>query len=328
MSPSFETLHDRFQNSLDGFLWDQWVAIGVAGAARNPSIPFIIDPEALLLASTQFAGHDSRLMEEVLDWILANGDLLNLQRLKNVNTSFQIGSSSVLREIATIASASGQTAWKKLLTFGAEKPRVPSVYGEDIRTRGMSFHPDPNRPEAFLFRMRAIFGLNARPEILTWLLTHSSGHPALIARETSWFSKSVQAALNEMGRSGLLDSRVVDRRKVFQLVERDQWTSLFQPDGELRWFAQGAFYLASAHLRETLASLSRKKDASPGLQSMIIRDRLPSIRAALELAGIAEGADERRRRTGDEMVNAFRAMVAQVCGVMEREGESLLSEED
>lgn len=65
------------------FLWRQWSQLGVAG-----EIPFldhwIIDPEALLLATLRLGRFDPRLFDEVMAWCVQNGRWLSLQRLKNL----------------------------------------------------------------------------------------------------------------------------------------------------------------------------------------------------------------------------------------------------
>ena len=53
------------------FLWSQWSTLGLAGYA-NSETPCITDPEALLLLSTSIARQDSRLFDEVLDWMREN----------------------------------------------------------------------------------------------------------------------------------------------------------------------------------------------------------------------------------------------------------------
>jgi hypothetical protein len=61
-----------------------------------------------------------------------------------------------------------------------------------LELHGMSQPPDPRARETLVFTLRALLGVNARAEILAWLLTHDSGHPAAIARSTGYFSKSIQ----------------------------------------------------------------------------------------------------------------------------------------
>jgi len=61
-----DTKHKLTEQMLQ-FLWRQWSALGVAG---EPEIVdhWVIDPEALLLVSSEFARYDSRLFDEILDW--------------------------------------------------------------------------------------------------------------------------------------------------------------------------------------------------------------------------------------------------------------------
>lgn len=106
-----------------------------------------------------------------------------------------------------------------------------------IELRGMSQSPDPSRVSNLLCCLRALFGVNVRAEIIAWLLTHESGHPAAIARDTGYFSKSVQHTLNEMEDSGHIRSRRDGREKIFW-VKPGAWDFLIswsQPLGFPRW---------------------------------------------------------------------------------------------
>ena len=73
---SFQELKHSLSEALVQLLWDQWVSIGVAGAPRSRPVPFVVDPEALLLATTRFGLSDARLMGEAIDWLAVNGRLL------------------------------------------------------------------------------------------------------------------------------------------------------------------------------------------------------------------------------------------------------------
>lgn len=324
MKPAFQQLESAFQDSLEGFLWDQWVSIGLAGVARYGFVPFVIDPEALLLATTQFARHESRFMEEVLDWVEWHGQILSVQRIKNLQADPGVGYVPVLTEIAKIVSQSRQKHWKTLIPSGETTPKSkePPVYGKEVELRGMSVDPDPNDAESFLFRMRAVFGVNARAEILTWLLTHPSGHPARIARETGWYSKSVQSILNDLESSGLVDAQRSDREKHFRM-EREKWLQLLQPQEELRWFTQPPFYLACHYLQQTLETLGQAADSSEHMHSILIRERLTSTRAALKLAGHEEWFSGSQRLSGEALVSSFVEAVQEICRVLNEERERL-----
>jgi hypothetical protein len=326
MKNSFQTLESSLQDSLEGFLWDQWVAIGLGGVARYGYVPFVIDPEALLLATTQFAGHDARFMESVIDWVDGHGQHLSVQRLKNLPSNPGIGSIPVMMEMVKIVSQSRQKHWKTLLTMAdvsAQSTDVPA-FAKGIALRGMSYAPDPNDSESFLFRMRAVFGVNTRAEVLTWLLTHASGHPANIARETGWYVKSVQTILNDLESSGLVAAHRTDREKVFQL-DRAKWLHLLQPNGELHWFTQPPFYLACHYLGETLRSLANASDSSERMLAILVREHLSSTQSALILAGRGDWFSGLQQFSGESLVSRFVETVQKICQVLREDRGRLIS---
>ena len=100
---------------------------------------------------------------------------------------------------------------------------------EPLELRGMSQPPDSESPRNLIFTLRALLGVNARAEIMGWLLTHESGHPAAIARSTGYFSKSIQQILNEMTESGQVSSIRIGREKHFSISHRQRWQTLLCP---------------------------------------------------------------------------------------------------
>jgi hypothetical protein len=56
----------RLREEICDLLWDQWSALGVAGRASGKAVPFVVDPEALLLATMRFGNDDGRLVMEVM----------------------------------------------------------------------------------------------------------------------------------------------------------------------------------------------------------------------------------------------------------------------
>ena len=86
-------------DKLVSFLWSQWSTLGLAGYA-NSETPCITDPEALLLLSTSIARQDSRLFDEVLDWMRENESWLNLQRLRHLMKEYPYGEPTILGAMA------------------------------------------------------------------------------------------------------------------------------------------------------------------------------------------------------------------------------------
>lgn len=129
------------------FLWRQWSQLGVAGEIAFQD-RWIIDPEALLLATLRLGRFDPRLFDEVMAWCVQNGRWLSLQRLKNlarapVLSVVELGKSSgvdvprqeqaadadrrILAAFATIMDARDtRSRWRPFIT----KHEVPVEAGE------------------------------------------------------------------------------------------------------------------------------------------------------------------------------------------------------
>ncbi len=210
-------LRDRLQAALNDFLRDQWVALGLAGHASGRPVPFAIDPEALLLATLRFSFHEARFRGEVLDWLTRNGKLLSVQRAKNFDHAMRVAPPEHVRSLSAFLENAGHPNRK---TLGSRVQHVSITDFTAVTLRSMSQPPDPARPEAFVLRMRLLFGVNARAEIIAWLLTHAEGHAARIARHTGWFSKSVQAILTDLEQAGMLVSRTEGKRKNYAITPR------------------------------------------------------------------------------------------------------------
>ncbi|MDE0597478.1 MAG: hypothetical protein OSB65_19745 [Roseibacillus sp.] len=303
---SVQELQNKLREALIDLLWDQWRVLGGAGNGRSGAVPFVIDPEALLLATMRFGRTDSRLTGEALDWLARNGKLVSLQRLKNMQSSTMLAGTECLRELAGFMTDASYRNWHSLGQW-ASKTSPPSGGGfvpEGFQTRGMSQPPDCAAPEAFILRLRALFGVSARPEVLAWLLTHHAGYAAEIARDVSWFSKSVQAILNELDLSRVLVNETAGKRKLYSLNPRSE--TLHPSFGKgLRWFSQSWFYMGVLHVEATLDALQESPGRSIHAQAIRIREVLPAMNTALRMAGADKVFVGLNQLTGATLVDSF-----------------------
>ena len=344
MPTSFTDSSSRLTGQVVDFLWHQWSSIGVAGYARA-SNDRIIDPEALLLATTRFGRYDSRLMDESIDWLVKFGRRINLQRLQNLHREWPgvadprvlaaisdiLGQQAVLRKWRVIAELAPQhNALESLFLsrdgkpsghFGAVEPFFEK-YGflrGKLEHRGMSQPPDPRSPGNLLFTLRALFGVNARAEIMAWLLTHNSGHPAAISRSTGYFSKSIQQTLNEMEESGQILSVRQGREKLFHVRAQD-WRFLATPaadDGSLkpfpRWVDWMPLFAAIARFAEALA-LPGIEEKSEHFQATKLREALDEAMPALVRAGISHELHTTRDFRGTNLVQSLLSDIDSILG--------------
>lgn len=307
---SFQTLRDSFREEVVQLIWDSWVAIGFAGGGRRSPVPFVIDPEALILGTLQFGQDEPRLLEGALDWMESQSGLLSLQRLKSLQTATEIADSRWLAALADHFRKRGPSGrnWGGLASMADGSDEVTDLrwlFPDGLREqRSLSQRPNIREPAAFLFKMRAFFGVNARAEIFVWLLARGQGHPAAIARETGWFSKTVQVVLNELSQSGVVTVESRDREKTFRL-RREPWNFLLPGGATPVWQPQAPLFAACRAIEAALAALSSQADASPSLKAIGIRKELAVAQPSLRLAGLDglyAGADG---LGGDDLVAWF-----------------------
>lgn len=312
MPISFQDSLSHLTRRMVDLLWHQWSSIGVAGYAR-PGDEAIIDPEALLLATSRFGRHDSRLMDESIDWLAKYGQRISLQRLQGLGKNWPgVADSRVLSAIAEVLCrqvahrkwraiadrATGDSPAEPLFIGHGGSPvphfREPdSIFAKHglmrgkLELRGMSRPPDPRNRQNLLLALRALLGVNARAEIMAWLLTHESGHPAAIARATGYFSKSIQQILNEMAKSGQIASIRIGREKHFSIPRRESWLALVCPSAGAAfptWVDWMPLFAAITRFAETLG-MPGLDGRSENFQAIQLREALDQATPALARAG-------------------------------------------
>jgi hypothetical protein len=255
MSISLTEFKMTVLNQLLDFLWGQWSALGVAGQSAAEEHR-VIDPEPLLLLSLTVCRYDARLFDEILDWLTANSGLMNAQRLKNLLQQYEFNCTAELGAVAellgkkssnalkwkTLSSSHTLTTPEPLLYFKDGKPLpLPPVQAPEfsahgllrgpVKLRGYS-QPLPVQGTAtLLLRLRALLGVNSRCELLCLLGANDEIHPADIARQTGYFARTIQSALAEMARSGVVEVRISNREKKYWL-KPGLLDNLLRPDGK------------------------------------------------------------------------------------------------
>jgi hypothetical protein len=333
MNPSLQNFRESLLQRLLDFLWRQWSALGVAGHARGDD-PWMIDPEALLLVSTHIARHDSRLFDEMLDWLHANGSRINLQRLGTLHQDEHLGDAAVLAAIADLLSKESAHHKWKLLMRRVEKPDSPAAervqrlfpsipilkepdpvflkHGLErggIELRGMSQAPRPDQPATFLFKLRALFGMQARAEVMAWLLANQHGHPAEIARQTGYFRGSIQNVLNDLTRSGHIGSIRIGREKSFSILRREEWRFLLtwpNADAFPQWLNWAPLFHALQTFLNTLGKPGLD-EKSENYQAIQLREALDRAMPGLVRAGIAHQMQATRNPPGADLIESLLA---------------------
>ena len=342
MTTSLHDSRDRLLGQLLDFLWRQWTSLGVPGNRASEG-DWIIDPESLVLITTEIGRHDARLLDLAIDWLHSHGRGINLQRLRRLQGQWPNSDERVLSGIAEIlAEQSVLRKWQSLREthpfadppeplFISHTGASPPVFGDPdprfekfglLRTRweprAVCQLPRADRPGNLLCTLRALFGVNARAEIMAWLLTHESGHPAAIATDTGYFSKSIQVTLNEMEQSCHVRSERDGREKKFRLNRQD-WSFLItwpEASGFPRWINwPPVFYFAFRTLQ--LLGKADTPGASEHLQAIQQRGFLDEIAPALRESGLRHTMTANRDLTGSQLTDAILRDVGKLGRLLE-----------
>jgi len=101
-------------------IWGAWSQVGVMGHGENGAAR-IVDPEPLLLLTWECARQDSRVFDEVLDWLVRNGRWVNVVRL---TTLFWNGTGDHLGHEYqfNFTLPQARTAFRRMLDFLATVP--------------------------------------------------------------------------------------------------------------------------------------------------------------------------------------------------------------
>ncbi len=329
MMPSPHAFNAGIRQRLLDLIWQQWSAVGVAGHDTGASTA-VVDLEALVLITTVHGRTDPRLFEEMLDWLWVNAHGVNVQRLRNIQKQLQLGDAQVLSAIADwLNQRTALSKWKSLMRpasspLPAPEPlfRLPDgralpwqgdldpvfarhgLQCSPLRRREMSRPPNPRSAAALSWKLRNLFGVQSRCEIILWLLTHERGHSAQIARATYYFPRGVENTLRELAASGMAFTASRGRAITYQ-INPDEWLlflrSWKRPNGAPLWMDWPRFFA----LQERLMAAGFAKEMSSLLHASELRrvfeESLPLLAAGELSAAFSAG----RNHTGTEFTAAL-----------------------
>jgi hypothetical protein len=330
MNQLLKSCKETFRELLLDFLWRQLSALGVAGHAESAG-PRAIDPEALIVFTASIGRHDSRLFDEAIDWMQSNGAFLNVQRLNTICKSEPFTGGRALSAIAGVLGKGAEALkWKRLaknlqqaapsnpepfffLFNGRPMPHYKEsdphflTYGfirSPLQLRGLSRRFQPTKSTTLWLQLRALFGINARCEIILYLLSHESGHPSQIAREAYFFQKTVQDTLVDMLASGVVDYEQRGKEKHYW-IKKDSWLHLLnREDQKPEWVTWPPLFSALERiwlkLNQTDFSTMDQLLASSELRKLMME-----VKPAIQRAGFAKALSDEHQYLGEDYTEVF-----------------------
>lgn len=332
MTTSLNSFRQALLESALALLWRQWTLLGIPSHERpKPETEYrIIDPESLLLLTSELGRFDARLLDETTNWLRQYGRLINIQRLKGIYRQHELGDGRVLSAVAsTVLQNSRLAKWRTIESL--VEPRVgkeplfrnldgaPSpIFGKADpsfekfgffrgiqKPRNDASEPQVKNPELLLVKLRALFGVNARAEIIAALLSTRFTHPSALARRTGYLPRSVQETLNEMAVSGhLVTERPKGSREKFFSLRPGDWNFLITWPGQKfpQWITWAVIF---ALIQDVLRVLYDEKQGSLMTTALRFREIFDRQYPALAEAGVAGCFSGASHESGLKFLEAF-----------------------
>ncbi len=343
MKTSLITYRADFRDRVLDLLWRQWTTLGVAGYGEQwHGSP--IDPEALLLLTCTAGRYDARLFDAMVEWVGLNGQYINVQRLKRIISTEEFAGERVVRAIAATASDSVSSAkWATTSAArGGESPtplfflkdgrRLPIAKAHDpvfeehgllrdkYEPRGVvqKFRPEP--VANLILRLRAFLGVNARCEIIAYLLLNEQGSPGSLARDAYYFPFTISKAMAEMRDSGYLISRINGRRRDHRLVP-ETWRELLLGDRRVPWIVWPRLFRAIEVLWEFLWADDLRGKEPLAQASSLRRVLLKSVVDRTETCGMDFACGDISAHPGEDLLPFAIERTTELLDLVERSGQ-------
>jgi hypothetical protein len=186
-------------------IWGGWAELGVSGWQRTHG-DWAIDPEPLIIATAALEDEDPRLRDEALDWCISQWRYVSRVQLKNLLREHPDDVREAWGPFAATVSDHAGVSWP-----GATE-------GFDYQTTGKTMLDSMERPSRAWLRLRGMFGLGARTEILRFFLSgHRRATVATIAEHARYAKRVVADECDTLQKAGVLQSQQVANRFYYRL---------------------------------------------------------------------------------------------------------------
>jgi hypothetical protein len=258
-------------------VWGAWAELGVSGWARTHR-DWAIDPEPLIIVTPLIAARDARLRDEALDWCIHNWRHISRVRLRNLLRAQPADVTDAYASFAATVNAHGGAKW----------PDESQAWA--YATTGRSMPPALSRDSLIWLRMRAMFGVSARTEILRYFLSHERARAsvATLATASGYTKRNIADECTTLQGAGVLAVRSVANRLYYSL-DRDSQLHAFvgEPPAVLPdWTALFRLCRAVVDLSEAASRLPARAlnvEASRALGDL--QDDLDQLQLALRVLG-------------------------------------------
>lgn len=337
-------LKDLVKGTLN-IIYKQWATLN-ANVTAAPCRGSVVDPEALVVATSAFGRYDARIFDEAMDWSIFNHNMLKPWRLKRIAVEFGGETTRCLAAVFDFIGRKneedlfpgviqiGEKALDQVLVeplffseqkmFEAGKREPDQVFLHWKLKRGTprirmhSGSPDMRNPGNLMIRLRSYYGTGAKADVVTYLLTGKGGSSKEIASKIKYNQKSVYDALEQLVGADMAYKRGGVGNAYYWVDPHDIAASLGLKDKRPVFFVWADIYRAIYRVLEDVRS-NDEKWSSPFFSA----ERAKNL--AVEVASIVRKSGEpleqiklpdTRRTQGRENVEELKEFLAEFPGIL------------
>jgi len=268
---------DMVTDNAIALAWSLWAEMGVSGWQRNHA-SHAIDPERLILFTAFLGDTDPRLRDESTDWCIAYGRYVSAARLRNLLATQTPEVRATFAGMAATVNAHSNLRWP-----GAAQTRP---YTRTQRSAIADF----TGPSLVVLRLRALFGVGARAEVLRAFLADPAARfsAADVAPDAGYTKRNIAEAMDALRTAGLLRVQALRNQRLFGLADAAWLTSLpgGLPEAWPRW--SSVFRV----LEGLIAGMREADRLTPKVRTVEASAVLRDLRGDLEQVGVRLSQEE------------------------------------
>ena len=244
---SLKEFKERLYNDLIEIHWKHWSALGVSTNVK-PERYWIIDLEPLIISTLAIGLSDKRLLSSSLEWLIKNGEWMNLSRLKRIMNFFTEPFPGMKDPLITPETfgllvdtynknARNKINFKKVEPYGTEDTKIKEYKGifNNFRIRDVATGPRLQNPSLLQILLRGFFGVDAHVETLIYLLVNDGSNSNFIAKEIFYNQKNVYSILERWKKVQIVMKISGSKAASYYLIRKKELLSAVGLKGMLRY---------------------------------------------------------------------------------------------
>lgn len=211
-----QSLSEKIDQCLLDLTWSLWTELGVAGIKRQHQ-NVLISLEELIVLTSLLGDKDPRLRNEALDWCARYHQFVSISRLHALIKNFGEMVHLPYSVFAKTLNMASRAKW----------PIFVEVEPLNYSPSGKSQSPQCIRSALLSLRLRALFGVGARADLMTFFLTQKKEEfTAADTTEIGYSKRSLSTLLEDLVSSGFFDSYIIQNKRYYRFIKKDQMTKM------------------------------------------------------------------------------------------------------